>query len=183
MNRHLRILIYSVSIMLLITGCAREAAVPVREGYLTVKEKEWLAKAYRVDRNGWIFLHIEGQPFERGFQRGYLTANEIDECLKTTAYIEEFQTAKELDFFTKAAAKLFKGKVSKEYIEEMKGMVAGMERAGKTMTFDQMLFLNGSIDILWYWWPHEKESMGPGCSAFIATGEATADGKIGKSVV
>ena len=178
MNRHLKMLIYGVSIILLVAGCAHEAAVPVREGYLTVKEKEWLAKAYRVDRNGWIYLHIEGEPFERGFQRGYLTANEIDECLKTTAYMEEFQTAKELDFFAKAAAKLFKGKVSKEYIEEMKGMVAGMERAGKTMTFDQMLFLNGSIDILWYWWPHEKESMGTGCSAFIATGEATADGKI-----
>ncbi|MHC4485110.1 MAG: hypothetical protein ACYS4T_07855 [Planctomycetota bacterium] len=82
MNRHLKMLIYSASIILLITGCAREAAVPVRESYITVKEKEWLEKAYRVDRNGWIYLHIEGQPFERGFQRGYLTVDEIDEFLR-----------------------------------------------------------------------------------------------------
>ncbi len=53
-----------------------------------------------------------------------------------------------------------------------------MEKAGKTMTFEEMLFLNGFIDICWYWWPKEKKSMEPGCSAFIATGEATADGKI-----
>ena len=62
--------------------------------------------------------------------------------------IEEFQTAKELDFFTKAATKLFTGKVSKEYIEEMKGMVRGMQKAGKEITYEQMLFMNGSIDIL-----------------------------------
>ncbi len=178
MKRYLTKLVCSISIMFLIAGCAREAAVPVSEGYITTKEKEWLEKAYRYDKNGWIFLHIEGEPFERGFQRGYLTANEIDELLKTMAYILKFETAKDLDFFVEAAAKLFKGKVSKEYIEEMKGMVAGMEKAGKTMTFEEMLFLNGFIDICWYWWPKEKKSMEPGCSAFIATGEATADGKI-----
>lgn len=178
MNRHLRILIYSVSIMLLIAGCAREAAVPVSEGCITTKEKEWLEKAYRYDKNGWIFLHIEGEPFERGFQRGYLTANEIDEFLKTMAFILKFETAKEIDFFVKAATKLFKGRVSAEYIEEMKGMVAGMERVGKKITFDEVLFMNGFIDISWYWWPKQKKSMEPGCSAFIATGEATADGKI-----
>ncbi|MHC4891492.1 MAG: hypothetical protein ACYTEO_18720, partial [Planctomycetota bacterium] len=178
MNRHLKMLIYSLSIILLIVGCAREVAVPVREGYLTAKEKEWLAKAYRVDRNGWTYLHIEGEPYERGFQRGFLTANEIDEFLKTTAYLLEFQTAKELDFFVEAAAKLFKKKVSREYVEEMKGMVAGMQRAGKKVTYEEMLFMNGFIDIWWYWWPKKKESMQGGCSAFIATGEATTDGKI-----
>lgn len=41
--------------------------------------------------------------------------------------------------------------------------------------------MNGFIDILWHWWPQKKQSTElyrPGCSAFIATGEATADGKI-----
>ena len=177
MNHHFKKLVCSISIILLIAGCAPETAVPVSEDYITVKEKEWLEKAYRYDKNGWIFLHIEGEPFERGFQRGFLTANEIDEFLHTLSYVRKFQTAKELDFFVKAAAKLFKGKVSAEYIEEMRGMVAGMKKAGKKVTFDQMLFMNGFIDI-GYWWSQEKESKGSGCSAFIATGEATADGKI-----
>ena len=148
---------------------------------LTEQEKEWLAKAYRHDKNGWIFLHIEGGPFERGFQRGYLTANEIDEFLKAVAYIQEFETAKELDFFVEAASRVFKNKVSEEYIEEMKGIVTGVEKRGKRVTFEEMLFMNGFIDILWHWWPQKKQSTElyrPGCSAFIATGEATADGKI-----
>jgi hypothetical protein len=178
MKRDLHSLICGVFLVLLAAGCAREAVVPVRQSKITAEEKEWLAKAYRVDKNGWVFLHIEGEPYERGFQRGYLTANEIDESLRTTAYVIKFDTAKELDFFVEAAAKLFKGKISKEYIEEMKGMAAGMRKAGKHVTFEEMLFMNGVIDISWYWWPEHKESMGPGCSAFIATGDATADGKI-----
>ncbi len=173
MKRCLRPLVCSVCIIFFISGCGTTPTA-----YNALQEKEWLTKAYRYDKNGWIYLHIEGKPFERGFQRGYLTANEIDECLKTTAYMQEFKTAKELNFFTKAATKLFKGKIPKEYIEEMKGMVAGMQKAGKEITYEQMLFLNGFVDILWYWWPQEKESMGPGCSAFIATGDATADGEI-----
>ncbi len=148
---------------------------------LTEQETKWLAKAQRIDKNGWICLQIEGEPFERGFQRGYLTANEIDDFFKTVAYLEKFETAKEINFFTEAAAKLFKNKVSEEYVQEMKGMVAGMEKAGKKITFEQMLFMNGFIDVLWHWFPQQQgkaKQPEPGCSAFIVTGDATADGKI-----
>ncbi len=148
---------------------------------LNVKEKGWLGKAYRLDVNGWIYLHIEGKPFEMGFQRGYLTANEIDDFFQTVAHTQKFETAKEIDFFVQAASNVFKDKVPPEYMEEIKGMVSGMEKAGKKVTVEEMLFMNGFIDILWHWWPQQQESEkvpSPGCSAFIATGDATADGKI-----
>jgi hypothetical protein len=172
-----RVLTYAV--VLISTGCflsCRTAEVSTGE-----HEKAWLAKSYRYDENGWVFLHTEGSPFERGFQRGYLTANEIGEFLRTLAYTEEFQTGHDLDFFVQASARLFKNNVPAEYVEEMRGIVAGMERAGKEVTYEQVLFMNGVIDILWYWWPQEKRRHlddHPGCSAFIATGDATADGKI-----
>jgi hypothetical protein len=145
---------------------------------MTAQESEWLAKAHRSDKNGWIYLHIEGAPFERGFQRGYLTADEIDDFFMTLKHTEKFETAKDLDYFVRQSARLFRGKVSREYVEEMRGMVAGMKRRNKDVTFNQVLFMNGFIDISWYWWPKKKEAAGPGCSAFIATGEATADGGI-----
>jgi hypothetical protein len=178
MKRCAEALVCNVAVLLLIAGCAVERESPIAQGPLTAQENQWLAKAYRQDSSGWIYLHIEGAPFERGFQRGYLTADETADFLKTLAYTQKFETAKDLDFFVAQSAKLFKGKVSAEYVEEMKGMVAGMRRRGKEVTYDEMLFMNGYIDVCWYWWPKEKESMGPGCSAFIATGEATADGKI-----
>jgi len=166
------LLIFSLSICLL----------PLAAGSnLNENEKEWLKKGYRLDLNGWIFLHIEGKPFERGFQRGYLTAAEIDDFFRTMAFVQKFQTAKEIGFFVEAASRLFKGKISKEFVEEMKGMVAGMEKAGKKVSYEEMLLMNGFIDVLWHWWPQQvqqEKAIGPGCSAFIATGQATADGKI-----
>lgn len=149
---------------------------------LNDQEKEWLSKAFRYDKNGWVYLHIEGKPFERGFQRGYLTANELSELKNTLAYLTKYDTGKEIDFFLKAAVDLFNGKVSEEYVQEMKGMVAGAVAAGKNITYEDMLWMNGFIDVLWHWLPQEKEAQAlkpsPGCSAFIATGDATADGKI-----
>jgi hypothetical protein len=145
------------------------------------QQEQWLAKGYRQDTNGWIFLHTEGAPFERGFQRGYLTANEIDEFLRTLAYTEEFETGQKLDFFVHTSSRLFKGKIPTEYAEEMRGIAAGMRQAGKNVTYEQVLYMNGFIDILWYWWPKEKRRLmddHPGCSAFIAAGDATAGGKI-----
>lgn len=181
-NRLVQVFSVFIFSVIVITGCRTpEGRLLEAKGSLTAEQKQWLAKANRYDKNGWIYLHIEGGPFERGFQRGFLTANEIDDFLKTTTYVNEFETGKNFDFFVKAARKLFKNKVSKEYLEEMRGMVAGMRKAGKDVTFDQMLFMNGFIEIIYYWWPEEKKAQAtdrPGCSAFIATGDATADGKI-----
>ena len=166
---------FCIICFVLLAACGADAAT---KAPLTEKEKQWLKRASRTEKNGWIFLHIKGAAFERGFQRGYLTANQVEDFLKTLTYLLEFETGKDLDFFIKAAAKLFRNKVSKEYTEELKGMVAGMHKAGKEVTFDQMLLMNGFIDIRWYWWPGQKSRTRPGCSAFIAAGNATSDGQI-----
>jgi len=166
-------------VVLVLTSCllsCRTAEVAGRSS-----ERDLLKKGYRSDQDGWIFLHTEGTPFERGFQRGYLTAGEIDEFLRTLAYTCEFETSHDLDFFVRASSRLFKGKVPAEYVEEMRGIAAGMKYAGKDVTYEQVLFMNGFIDVFWYWWPQaQKAGIGdhPGCSAFIATGDATAGGKI-----
>ena len=35
------------------------------------------APAYRYDDRGWIFVHVEGEPYQRGYQYGALLADEI----------------------------------------------------------------------------------------------------------
>jgi hypothetical protein len=178
MKHNLQVLLISLCLGFLPAGCTTPPAATVRDSRTADQEKAWLAKAYRQDQNGWIFLHIEGAPFERGFQRGYLTANEIEEFRDALAHMEKHETGRDLDYFVRQAARLFRGKVSPEYVEEMRGIVAGMRRRGKDVTYNEVLFMNGFIDISWYWWPKKRESPGPGCSAFIATGAATADGGI-----
>ena len=34
-------------------------------------------KGYRYNIQGWVYLHIEGEPYERGYQYGYLASAEI----------------------------------------------------------------------------------------------------------
>ncbi len=34
-------------------------------------------KGYRFEQDGWIYLHIEGAPHERGMQHGFLIAAEF----------------------------------------------------------------------------------------------------------
>src|SRR5438874_2494126 len=38
---------------------------------------QWSGKGYRYPQAGWIVLHVEGQPYERGEQHGQLLASEI----------------------------------------------------------------------------------------------------------
>jgi hypothetical protein len=47
---------------------------------------ETFGPAYRYPAAGWIYLHIEGKPYERGYQHGYLMAREIPEYLRRCAF-------------------------------------------------------------------------------------------------
>jgi len=44
------------------------APVPAAQPSLSSQEKEWLSHASRSEREGWIYLHQEGEPRERGIR-------------------------------------------------------------------------------------------------------------------
>ena len=46
---------------------------------------ERFGPAYRYPQSGWIVIHIEGAPYERGYQHGHLLAQEIVEYMDTLA--------------------------------------------------------------------------------------------------
>ena len=37
-----------------------------------------LKPAYRFERGGWVYVHLEGSPADIGYQHGYLLAPEIE---------------------------------------------------------------------------------------------------------
>src|SRR5438046_2526490 len=41
--------------------------------------------AYRYPQAGWVVLHVEGEPYDRGFQHGKLLAPEIAALVKSLA--------------------------------------------------------------------------------------------------
>jgi hypothetical protein len=153
---------------------------------LTSEQKTWLSKANRHERNGWIYLHIEGTPEERGFQHGYLLSKEIKEALRITKEVWHYQTAMDWQWLVSQGGKMFTPKVDTENIEEIDGIVEGMKAAGELTNRDEIVTYNGSTELMGYWWPTVKDTVSPNspdpkkesCSSFIATGSMTADGGI-----
>src|SRR5438093_7749318 len=102
-------------------------------------QDEWPARdaiktfgpAYRYPAAGWIYLHIEGKPYERGYQHGHLMAREIPEYLRRCAadlgYPADQQNWNKLRTFADA---LFLRGFDREILEEMKGIADGASGAG-----------------------------------------------------
>ena len=140
--------------------------------------------AYRYESNGWIFLHIEGKPYERGYQNGRLMAGELAETRRTLDYITPNDTGRDWDFFIRAATKLWAKKIKGEYLQEIKGIAAGATAAGTPISWQEVLAINGEMELTGYWYPgvlsgaYKTGIDNTHCSAFIATGSYTKGGKV-----
>lgn len=165
-----------------LSGCSLkvgwETVAPPSKGQVTP-----YGNGYRFDRNGWVYVHIEGEPHERGLQYGYLVAPELQEILRSLKYLTYQNTGMEWEFFVQAAEKLFVDKIDPELLEEIKGIAAGAKAAGVAVTWQEILAWNGYEELTDYWWPNEEAgkystSEPEHCSAFIATGSMTKGGKI-----
>ena len=146
-----------------------------------------LAKASRKDTAGWINIHLEGTPAEIGYQHGFLLANEIDTCLNMMAYFAEHETKKDWAFYRQAARNFLWNKLDREYKDEINGIVAGLQAQHKNYDSLDITAYNAWEELEYYYIPslmnkavaHSGDNKAPGnCSAFIATGSYTKDGKI-----
>ena len=149
---------------------------------LTPQQSAWLAKASRRGQAGWTYLHIEGSPRERGFQHGYLLANEIADGLRMRRTEWEYESGMDWPWLVGKASTMFEPNVDAELLAEIDGIAEGMAAAGKKTSRDELVTYNGWFDV-GYWWPEEKKKVGSqspdrpkqSCSSFIATGSMTAD--------
>jgi hypothetical protein len=168
-----------------VTSIEKETSQPSIIPLSEVKQT-WINKANRFERDGWVYVHIEGTPQERGFQYGYLLAKEIALGFKAMKTDWEYQTATEWSWLQKKAADIFSRKIDKENLDEIDGIVEGMKSAGIPSSRSEIITYNAYLELSWYWWPQEikkiKEGkINPGkqsCSAFIAAGNMTSDGGI-----
>src|SRR5665811_886876 len=94
---------------------------------LTKEQKTWLSKANRHEKNGWIYLHIEGAPEERGFQHGYLLSGEIKESIRILSEVWKYKTAMKWSWYVARAHDILTTKTDPENLAEIDGMVEGMK--------------------------------------------------------
>ncbi|MFA6128166.1 MAG: C45 family peptidase [Bacteroidales bacterium] len=175
------------AIILLLSVCLSTSWVHSQtENQLSIQQKTWLSKANRHEKAGWIYLHIEGEPKERGFQHGYLMAKEIRESIRILEEVWHYESAMDWPWLVRKSVEILEPKIDPEIMTEIGGIVEGMKAAGVNASRDELVTYNGNIEIIGYWWPLVKDKYSPNaptppkesCSSFIATGTMTADGKI-----
>jgi hypothetical protein len=151
------------------------------------KKEDRLAKASRVDKNGWIYVHLEGSPSDIGYQHGYLLANDIDTSIQAVSYLLQHDTKRDWEFYRNAAKSFLWDKLDREYKDEINGIVEGLQAQKKNYDSLDITAYNAMEELAYYYVPMLDEMAKPGsgnnkapgnCSAFIATGSYTKDGKI-----
>ncbi|HYW47633.1 MAG TPA: C45 family autoproteolytic acyltransferase/hydrolase, partial [Bryobacteraceae bacterium] len=157
--------------------------------------------AYRYPSAGWIYLHIEGAPYERGYQHGHLMAREIPEYLERCA--ADLGSRDQWHQYRTTANALFLRGFDREILEEMRGIAEGASDAGakwlnRRIDLMDIVVANVTVELgelssavsttatglegLSFDKPayadRKKDSVTDHCSAFAATGPATRDGKM-----
>lgn len=151
------------------------------------------------NKNGWNYISIWGEPEERGFAYGYYSATEFSKIQEMLNYYTFEVTGRHWSFFIDVAKKHFTQKIRKHFPEiytELEGITKGCNHYGIKTTIDEIVAWNNYITILECWYPKwmrkknskssEPENVpslkeggsSDRCSAFIATGKYTKDGKI-----
>lgn len=157
--------------------------------------------AYRYPAAGWIYLHLEGQPYERGYQHGHLMVHEIPEYLERCAAV--LGSKDHWDDYRTTANALFLRGFDREILEEMRGIADGASDAGaqwqdRRIDLLDIVVANTTVEMSTLsraisatptglerfsfdappYADHRPDSVLDHCSAFAATGPATRDGKV-----
>lgn len=156
---------------------------------------------YSYLKNGWTYISVWGSPYDRGYAYGYYSAPDFKKIQQMLNYYVYESSGRPWTFYIEAARDHFKNKIKSnfpEFYEEMEGITNGCIANGVDTNIDEIIAWNNYITIFECWYPFwlssqngssssgmasmRKEGGGHGskdrCSAFIATGDYTTDGKI-----
>jgi hypothetical protein len=160
------------------------------------KKMERVKNGIRYDMNGWTYISIKGSPKDRGYAYGKLVIEDMKEVRRILDFIIYTDYGVKWDFFVDAAKKYFSPKIEEHFPEFYEEMVGFSE--GANMTIDEVVAWNNYFTLTESWWANmpEEESIAvkgtsvlnvaaskeggsqERCSAFIAVGDWTSDGKI-----
>jgi hypothetical protein len=176
-------LLPAATLSLFLTSCASSPASTSSSGSngSAGPSDPRLAHASREDKSGWIILHLQGSPADIGYQHGWLAAQEIDDAVSMFRQYVPTATQHDWEFFRRTGKEIFWPKLDASERAEIAGIAEGARARRKTVDTDDVVAVNGWIEIAMYYLPtiESTPSAAPGnCSAFIATGSYTRDGGI-----
>jgi hypothetical protein len=173
---------------LLVASGRRSARAAADRGLTPYSDDPRLAEAYRFERGGWIYVHLEGAPYDVGYQHGYLLAPEIADAFAAVSLQMTHQTRRSWDFFRRAAHDMLWHRIDPEYQAELHGIVSGLEARKVNLDLDDLVAMNAFMELADYYVPWlnsitkaqnaPKLTAPEACSAFVATGSWTKGAQI-----
>ncbi len=147
-----------------------------------------LAKGFRQpQQNGWNYVHLEGTPAEIGYQHGVMLAAEIKDGFEVQKLLLTHDGKKDWNFYRNAAKTVLWPHIEEQYRAEMQGISDGVTARGVKLDIWDIVALNAAEEwsyyVKWYDDKHGIKSKPASaaapdhCSAFVATGSYTKDGK------
>lgn len=134
----------------------------------------------RGEKGGWITIRLEGSPQQIGFQHGTLLAKEIEDALAVTRLGLTHGSTRDWAFYRKAAETVLWPRIEDEYRRELQGLADGLKARNVAADLWDVVVLNAQIELGYYtaWLDKSPKSAAPDrCSAFVATGKMTRDGR------
>ncbi|HXR97498.1 MAG TPA: C45 family peptidase [Terriglobales bacterium] len=150
-----------------------------------------LANAFRnPPQNNWVYVHLQGTPSDIGYQNGYLLATEISDLKQVDMVEEQHNDKKDWNWLRQQAQTVMWPKIEPEYQQEMQGIADGVTARGGKLDVWDVVAMNAMLEWSYYVEQWNKDhgakgtqtalldNEGDHCSAFVATGKWTRDGKI-----
>jgi len=149
-------------------------------GAQTRNAQTLLEGSYAYEQDGFFFVHLEGTPFQIGYQNGYLAHESLNSLLVLYSADAEYW-----EIERGIAQQFVWDKIPAEYQAEIEGIVAAIQARGYSWDKWDIVAVNGWADQDEVYWDLYEQSLKEketeekgGCSAFIAAGDATTDGQI-----
>jgi hypothetical protein len=183
----------SVAILILLSILSRPTSASAKP---TPDKDAILAKSYRFERDGWIYVHLEGGPHDIGFQHGVLLSGEIASAFAAIQLKMTHDSGRDWDFFRRASRQMLWPKIDPEYQLELQGIADGLASKKVKLDLDDVIAMNAFMEIADYYVPWLNEQTGASssprkhvqsdqqqqlhdhCSAFVAAGSYTKNGQI-----
>jgi hypothetical protein len=155
-------------------------------------------------KNGWTYISVSGKPKERGFAYGYFCAEQFKEIQKMLYFYIFESFGFTWEYFIKKINDDFKEMTKTQYLDlylEMEGIAEGCNAGGCKTSIDEIIAWNFYYSLP-YWFSFvsdthtgkegggkskstqsfiplpRKNNASDKCSAFMAVGDWTKDGKI-----
>ena len=159
----------------------------------------------RYTENGWDRINVKGTPYEIGFAHGFLVSKELEEIIRTLSFTVPNTYGYSLDILSNVIYDIQSETVRANFpdiYKELEGILAGAISAGfKKLTIEKLFYWNCVVSIasmltivnktvendrvlkkkygdVFNTQSDSLDSSNDKCTAFIAVGDWTKDGKI-----